>query len=57
VAGHGQDEIIYRTLNPAGIYDGVPMNAFACFDCGYVDLRVDMGRLGNTTKMELTKQV
>jgi hypothetical protein len=45
VAGHGRDEIIYTTLNPAGRHDGAPMNAYACLDCGHVALSVDVARL------------
>ena len=49
LAAHGRDEIIYTTLNPAGRHDSLPVTAFACLDCGSVELLVDNGRLRQAT--------
>lgn len=49
LTAHGRDEIIYTTLNPAGKHDGVPVNAYACLDCGTVELRLDSARLRQAT--------
>ncbi len=45
LAARGRDDIIYTTLNPAGKHDGVTMTAYACLDCGHVELLIDGSRL------------
>ncbi len=49
LAARGRDEIIYTTLNPAGRHDSVPITAYACLDCGHVELSVDNARLRQAT--------
>lgn len=49
LAASGRDAIIYTTLNPAGKYETVSLDAYACLDCGYVELLVNNVQLRKIT--------
>ncbi len=52
VAAHGRNVVDYTTLNPSGKQETVTMDAYACFQCGYVAHFVDPTRLQNTARMQ-----
>jgi hypothetical protein len=49
LTAHVRDSIDYTTLNPADRAEHVMMTAYACLDCGHVELSVGSSRLRQVT--------